>query len=338
MASAMSAKSLGEFQAIFVLKQVLERGAASAQIVVGIGDDAAVLKAKKQPLVWSIDTSAEGVHFDLSWLSLRQAAARAFVAALSDLAAMGARPVAALCALQVPTAVTRAQLRAVADGQSQVATRYSCPVVGGNLCRGSHWIFNTTVLGMAPKPRLRSGARVGDEVWLSGTAGEAAAGLCCLQRGEASHGQSSLAKAIRQCVRAWRQPQALIDTGAALATTAHALLDVSDGVASEARHLAEASRVKVLLDESSLQRCISPALRVVAKHLALDPLQLLLYGGEDYALLGAGNGKSRPPAAACIGRVQAGRGVALVGAKGQRPLAAGFDHLLTDRQRVGPRL
>jgi thiamine-monophosphate kinase len=324
----MGAKSVGEFEAIELLRREHAKVALGRRVALGIGDDAAVLRAGGESWVWTLDSSVEGVHFDLAWCGLRQAAERAFVAALSDVAAMAAAPLAALCALSVPSGATRAQISAVARGQRAAGQRYACPVVGGNITRDTHWAFATTVLGVANGVVSRSGALPGDEIWLIGTAGEAAAGLAWLKRASKRGARlEPKPRSLRRCVRAFLQPQARIEEGLRSGKVAHALLDVSDGVASECWHLAKSSGVRVVLDSRLLLDAASSELRAACRELELDPLELMLFGGEDYALLAAGPAAHRPQGARVLGHVVAGRGAWLRAERGLAPLGHGHDHL-----------
>src|SRR5690606_12854498 len=143
----------------------------------GIGDDAAVLAPGSEPWVCSVDASVQGVHFDLGLVGLADVGYRSFQAAVSDLAAMGARPLAALSALVLPRALSAADIDRLTAGQAEASRETGCPVVGGNVSRGGELGITTTVLGHAAQPILRSGARPGDQVWLLGELGLAAAGL-----------------------------------------------------------------------------------------------------------------------------------------------------------------
>lgn len=294
----------------------------------GIGDDAAVLRTVRRRLVWTVDVAVEGVHFERRFLSLSDIGARSFHAAVSDLAAMGARPIAALSGLVVPVALGARAVRGIALGQAEAARNLRCPVVGGNLSRGGELSVTTTVLGVADRPLTRAGARVGDEVWLIGDVGLAAAGRRLLL---ASHGRGRLPpptrKAIEKCVTAFRRPQALVRAGMRLVERAHAVIDVSDGLVGDARHLAEASGVRLVLEEAALRRILGPELREAAEFLGEDALTLALEGGEDYALVATGPGRKRLRAMRRIGRVEQGRGVVVEGRSGSlRRARGGFDH------------
>jgi thiamine-monophosphate kinase len=239
---------------------------------------------------------------------------------------MGALPVAAVCNLQVPRGATAEQIRQVGRGQARRSLAQRCPIVGGNLSSGDRWQFTTSVLGAAKRPLLRGGALVGDELWLCGAVGEAGAGLSLLQRGSIEVTRSpTLHRAMRRCISAWRSPIARIAFGRELVGRAHAAIDVSDGLASEAEHLANSAQLRIVLHADAL-RGSSAAVRRVAAELELEPLHLLLNGGEDYALLAAGPTRARPKFARVVGRVEAGSGVVLEDATTQRALRGGFDH------------
>jgi thiamine-monophosphate kinase len=166
----------GEVELIAQLARELGR-VSSSSIEVGIGDDAAVLRAGRERLVVTVDDQVEGVHFDLRWLTSEDVGYRSLQAAASDVAAMGAAPLAAVANLRVPKRFPEAQLIELARGQAQAAKQLGCPLVGGNIARGNELSVTTTVIGRATQPLLRSGARVGDELWLVGEVGLARAGL-----------------------------------------------------------------------------------------------------------------------------------------------------------------
>lgn len=295
--------------------------------LVGIGDDAAVLEFGRELLIWTIDTSVENVHFRLEWLSLRDVGTRSFHAAVSDVAAMGGRPVAALSNLVVPRSLTSADVLAVAEGQAAAAKELRCPVVGGNLSRGGELSVTTAVLGRARKPLLRSGAVPGDDLWLVGNVGLARAGLLFLSRKRSPRRAAQAKRAVAACVGAWRNPRARIGEALALAGAAHAAIDVSDGLSTDAAHLAEESRVRVVIEEQALRAALPRSLEMAASLLDTDALGLALQGGEDYALLATGPGRSRPRCAERIGRVEKGRGVVLESGRAIRRIdAGGFDH------------
>ncbi len=321
-----ASRSWGELEAIELLQAALApRGRGAAGVELGIGDDAAVIAPTRGRMVWTVDASVEGVHFDRRWLTLEDVGYRSLNAAASDLAAMGARPIAALSALVLPAAISRRELAALGDGQAEAARDLGCPVVGGNVARGGELSVTTTVLGACAKPLLRSGARVGDELWLVGDVGLARAGFELLRAGR----QRRPGAAARACIAAWRRPRALLARGRALVGRAHAAIDVSDGLGGDARQLAASSGVRVVVDERALRAALPFALVEACARLDADPIALALAGGEDYALLATGAARRRPRWARAIGRVERGAGALLEPAVGgrARPLERGFDHL-----------
>jgi thiamine-monophosphate kinase len=332
--SMARAREISEFAAISRLAALFSD--PSAHVAVGVGDDAAVLtplrpvhaagaRARAARLVWTVDTAVEHVHFERRWLSLSELGWRSFQAAASDVSAMAGAPLAALSSVIFPPRFASAELEQVARGQRAAARSLGCAVVGGNLSRGAELSITTTLVGRTERPLLRSGARVGDELWLCGEVGLAAAGLRLLQRG-ILRGKSP---AARRALLAFRRPRAQLAAGLALARRAHAAIDISDGLAGDAAHLARASQVRLVIDVSALEATLTPAVRRLAPELGVTALELALYGGEDYALLAAGPKRARPPAARVIGQVEQGRGVWLApdGKDGERHRAGlGFEH------------
>jgi thiamine-monophosphate kinase len=306
---------MDELGRIAMLSRVL--GAVAPGVDVAIGDDAAVLSPPAGRLVWTIDEQVEGVHFRRDLASWHEVGWRSYMAAASDVCAMGASPWCALASLVVPGDVDDAALEEIARGQKGAADAAGAPVVGGNLARGPVLSIATTLLGTCDHAVQRRGARAGEGLWMAGRVGLAAAGLRALE------GEMAAQPAFATAILAWRTPRALIAEGRALADGATAAIDVSDGLARDADHLAQASGVLLVLDEAALLE--DQGLLDAARALGDDALDLALHGGEDYALVAA---SPRPIAGfRRIGEVRAGRGLALRGASGERTLAPrGFDH------------
>jgi thiamine-monophosphate kinase len=318
------APQLSEFTAIPRLKALFGRRAAG--VTVGIGDDAAVLRlAARSGMVWTVDTAVEHVHFERAWLSWEDLGWRSFHAAASDVSAMGGTPIAALSSVIFPAGFSAVELEQVARGQRAAARVLGCGVVGGNLSRGAELSITTTLLGHAPRPLLRSGARPGDQLWLCGDLGLAAAGLRLLQRGA----RQASSVAARRALAAFRRPRAQLQAGLALSGRARAAIDISDGLAGDAAHIAQASNVRLVIDLDALDLALTPALRRLALELGVSALSLALYGGEDYALIATGPARARPAEARVIGHIQAGKGVWLALSETGRQIRAGrgFEHL-----------
>jgi thiamine-monophosphate kinase len=328
---------MDERERIALLARTLAPRAPGRGVEVGIGDDAAVLRvtdasgspAVQGRLVWTIDEQVAGTHFERGLLSWHDVGWRSLMAAASDVAAMGAEPWCALCALVLPDDFGDEALGELARGQSDAAAALGAPVVGGNLSRGPALSIATTLLGTCARPVVRGGARAGDALWMAGAVGLAAAGLLALRLGRG--GEPGLAHAVE----AWRRPRALVDAGRAMAGIANASVDVSDGLAGDVGHIAEASEVSIVLDEGAL--AADASLGRAAAALGASALDLALHGGEDYAIVAA----SPSPIAGFrrIGEVRAGKGLALrtAGGSEQALEARGFDHFRTNTPQAASR-
>lgn len=269
----------------------------------GIGDDCATVGDAPGTLVWTIDEQAENTHFRRDWLTWRDVGYRSFVAAASDIAAMGGKASHALTALALPKEFPDDAFVALTEGQLEAARAVGASIVGGNLARANAVHVTTTVLGRAERPIARSGAKVGDGVWLAGAVGLAGLGLRALERGVAS-------PELRAAVAAWRRPSPLFVEADAMAPLASAAIDVSDGLARDAAHMASASDVRIVFERALLDAygerigVTSPAAA-----LGVDGLEAMLHGGEDYALVVAS--RSAIEGFFRIGSVVRGAGIAL---------------------------
>ena len=320
---------VSEFEQIARIRKKL--GAPKSDVIVGIGDDAAVVRVGKQPLVATVDALVESVHFDLAYVLPEEVGHRALAVNLSDLAAMGARAKYALVSLSLPPEKSERFVSGFYQGLAALAKKQGVQVIGGNLARSPGPIFvDVTALGEADTPVLRSGAQAGDAIAVVGRLGEAAAGLRLLR----SMGRdNALSKWERLC-RAQLLPQPLLEEGRFLGKgVATSLIDVSDGLASELGHIATASKVRMQIETERLP--LSPVLAEAAARLSLRPLDLVLYGGEDYALLFTFRPRDWKKVHArfgdqvtVIGQVRRGpaRLSIIKAGKSYRLAAAGFDH------------
>ena len=290
-------------------------------VLLSIGDDAAVLAPGMLPLVWTVDTAVEGVHFRREWLTFEDIGWRSAMAASSDVAAMGARPLGLLSALVLPPSLTDEELEALARGQAAAAAALGTAVIGGNLSRGAELSLTTTVLGVAERPLERTAAKAGDLVALAGAVGLARAGLEALRRGPSS-------AATEPAIVAWRRPRARIAEGLVAAPLAHAAIDLSDGLALDAWRVATASRVRIELDEQRILESGGAELADAARAVSLEPLELALHGGEDYALLITLPEGLELPGFLPVGRCTEGQGIAVRDATGavSDVVPSGFDH------------
>lgn len=256
--------SLGPGREFDVIRELLDTWGPRA---VGIGDDAAVLSvARGDALVASVDAVVEGRHFRPGWLTPRQLGYRAVAAALSDIAAMAARPVGVLIAIAAPPDL-RGQLREIAAGIGEAVDFARTHVVGGNLTAANELSITTTVLGSAFDPLTRSGARAGDHVYVTGRLGGVAAALHALDAGAPV--EAFCHRFVRPIPRL-AEARWLADRGATAA------IDVSDGLVADMRHLATASGASVELEGRDV-----PCFPGV-------PLTIALQSGEEYELLVTG--------------------------------------------------
>jgi thiamine-monophosphate kinase len=321
-------KRLRDRGEIALLEEIRRLVPAAPGVLVGPGDDAAVLERSPHQVLLTTDALVEGVHFRRPWLTARELGARAFEVAASDVAAMGGRVRAVLLAIAAPAGWPVDDLRGVVRGVESAARRAGGALVGGNLASARELALTVTVLGDAPaRPLLRSGARNGDQLFVTGRLGGAAFGLRLLT------GARSLpaGETARRC---WRRPVARLQAGRALATAgiATAMMDLSDGLLVDAGRLARASGVGLVIDATRVP--LAPALRGLDSRAARG---LAMCGGEDYELLFAVSPRRLARLAALdlgcaatrIGEVQAGRGVTVVDAEGRRlpmPRRAGHEH------------
>ncbi len=284
----MLLSTLGEFGLIERLNRILaEPGATSSagSVTLGIGDDAALLLLPAgHELVATIDALVEGVHFRRDWSSAEDIGWKALAVNVSDLGAMGARPVSALVTLGLPADTSPKWVERFYRGLGECGAHYGCPVVGGDTVRSPQGIsLSVAALGSVASGRAvrRNGARPGDLVCVIGVLGESAAGLALLERG----GSMVRRKRYAPLIEWHRRPAPPVKAGAALADAglATAMLDLSDGLASDLQHIARRSGVGIRIESERLP--ISDATRRLAAELGLsDALSWALHGGEDYQL------------------------------------------------------
>ena len=253
----------------------------------GIGDDAAVVEPTRGTLdVITTDTLVEGIHFDRSIVSAVDVGHKSLAVNLSDLAAMGATPRVAVLSLVLPAALKAIELDQLIEGLLRLADRHGVSLVGGNIT-STHGplVVGMTAVGSVRRRRVitRTGGRPGDELWITGTVGAAAAGLGYLQQHLTSSPEET--DDIRRCIERYRRPEPQVRIGMLLGRNrvARAGVDLSDGLADGLRQIARASGTGAVIDGQLVP--LEPAATRWFSSRGLDPLAASVASGDDYELL-----------------------------------------------------
>jgi thiamine-monophosphate kinase len=268
------------------------------RLLQGIGDDTAVLQAGDQTLLWTADMLVEGVHFRLDWIDPAALGWKSLAVNLSDIAAMGGEPASALLSIALPAEHTCAWLDAFVDGFADCAQTYGVALIGGDTNRAERVVIDVSVLGIVTgQPVLRSGARAGDWLLVTGALGGSRTGLFALMAGKAS--EVDLAPHFR--------PTPRLQAGTlARELGATAMMDLSDGLAADLPKLLRASGVGAIVYAAQVP--VHPAAAHWAQTQGIDPIAFAIAGGEDYELLIAA---PLPVAQQLLERVPAETGVPL---------------------------
>lgn len=268
-------------------------------LIVGIGDDGAVIKASPQNLVAATDMAVEGVHFKREWSSLHDIGAKLTAANLADIYAMGGTPKYLLVSAGLTKDFGIPEIEELANGIKSEADLVGVSIVGGDLSSAEKLVISITALGEVEKPITRSGAKVGDVVITSGLAGKSVAGLNQLQNGISDS----------PFIRAHKKP----DVNYKLATkfqNVNSMCDVSDGLLSELNLIASASKVGIEIDVELVK--VIPGFEALAEIAGSDIWQWVLTGGEDHIFV-ATTSAQIPVGAYQIGKVVTGNKVTVPG-------------------------
>jgi thiamine-monophosphate kinase len=274
---------MNEFDRIETFLEAFSRRPSPA----GPGDDAAVLPPSPRPQVVTTDSLVEGVHFSRRTFRFEDVGHKALAVNLSDVAAMGARPTWALCALQLPEDVGTADLRKLSTGMAALAAAHGVALIGGNVARSLQLSITVTLAGEIPKgrrPVTRAGARPGHVVYVSGPLGSASAGLEALTDGKrevTKQGPVTVDKAWEALVLAQRMPSPHVRWGLEAAPFVSSGIDVSDGLLADLGHVCVASGVGMALETGAL-----PVLEALLQFAESEKRvhTHALTGGEDYVL------------------------------------------------------
>ncbi len=300
--SGASDRTIGQTDEFELIRLIQPSTDVPARVLVGPGDDAAVVSAPGS-LVVSTDALVAGVHFRIEWSTPQQIGRKLIAVAATDIEAMGATPDTAVIALCLPAETSLKWLTEFADGVNEEAQKIGVCIVGGDLTRSPNVVATVTIWGtLAGEPILRSGAQPGDVIATKGRLGWAAAGLGALARGFRSP---------RAVVSAQLCPEPPYGAGLeARAAGATSMIDVSDGLLADLGHIAEASGCTLDIDPDTIP--VAEPIAAVAAASNKSPLQFVLAGGEDGALAATFPSGSVPEGWLEIGKVSAGEPQVLV--------------------------
>jgi thiamine-monophosphate kinase len=275
-----SAKLDGEFELIARLSAGIRPG---RRTLLGIGDDCAIISRPRRSTLFTIDSMVENIHFDLRWGTPDALGARALAVNLSDIAAMGGRPTACVVNLAVRAGISARTLERIYSGLRRAAHEAATDIVGGNVTRARELSITIAMLGeIGPGVMRRDAARIGDEIFVTGTLGDAALGWRILAGRLKARGNAKKVRAATKfLIDRALCPHPRLYAGQRLAALrpTPAAIDISDGLMQDLGHILERSRVGAEIDASRIP--VSAAYRVLMR----DNLEHALSGGEDYELI-----------------------------------------------------
>ena len=332
----MSGDRPGEDDLVRLIRGLVRRRAPG--LLTGVGDDCAVLETRGgAALLVTTDLLVEDVHFRRRWAEPADIGAKAMAVNVSDIAAMGGTPRWALVGLGCPEGTTADEIEAFYEGALAVSDAHGVAIVGGDTSVSpSGWLVSVTLLGEAARPVLRSTARPGDVVAVTGTLGRSAAGLAVLERETAPRGVD--AALLDDVTGAHLRPRPRVDEGRWLAGAGGvtAMMDLSDGLATDLGRLVAESGAGARVDVERLP--IAAATRAVAEALDADPIDWATGGGEDYELLVVceptafarlrdGLPEATGTMLTAVGEIVAGSGTRWLDGRGRAvAVAPGFEH------------
>jgi thiamine-monophosphate kinase len=268
----MKIKDIGEFGLI----DKITRKPKDKDILIGIGDDAAVINQYKGLQVLTTDCLVEGDHFRREWFSPEQIGMKAIEINVSDVAAMGGIPRFALVSLAIPKDLDVGLIEGMYKGMWKICEKYDIEIIGGNMTHCDCIVLSITLIGIVEKDRLslRNEAKPGDKIYVSGPIGNGRAGLRLFLKG---------IQGFEKVKTLYLEPKANLDLALKISPYVNAMIDISDGLAPEIGHICKNSKCGALIYKEKIP--ISDNVRDVARHLLEDEYDYALYGGEDFQLL-----------------------------------------------------
>ena len=325
----MKLAGIGELPLVEKLRDRFSR--KKTGVLLGIGDDAAVIRPSGLPLLITTDMMVEGVHFDFSYATPYQVGYKLVSVNVSDVYAMGGTPQYLLLDFGAPGTMELKSFTRLFDGVEAAMKLYGVSLVGGDVSSAGELVLSGAVIGYGKKALRRAGARAGDRIYVTGNLGDSACGLALLKRMkkpvEIEKGKKALLpplswKVIRPLITRHLMPTAV--RPGRFADTASAMMDISDGLLIDLSRLCRESGVGALLYEEGIP--VSDALREASAQLRKDPLDFAFAGGEDYELLFT-SPRSSVAGAFCVGEIT-GQGMIMQDRRGRlRKISAkGYRH------------
>ncbi|NIA30153.1 MAG: thiamine-phosphate kinase [Actinobacteria bacterium] len=268
--------NIKEFGGEFKLIEKLSRTARNKNVIVGIGDDAAVVKFGNQKLIITSDMMCEDEHFSTTYYSPKQIGIKAMASNLSDIAAMGARPLYAIVSISLSDKTTVEVVGEIYRGLYQATDAYNVDIIGGDTTHASILVINITLFGETDNGKIitRAGARPGDVIKVTGPLGGSEAGLRLLK---------DKVRGFERVKKLHTEPSCRLDISDQIAHYATAMADISDGLASDLRNICKSSGVGAIINREAIP--VADDVKRAALLLGTLPADLALYGGEDYELL-----------------------------------------------------
>jgi len=268
----MKIKDIGEFGLI----DRITKKPKDKDILVGIGDDAAVVKTDKGLQVLTTDCLVEGDHFRREWFTPEQIGMKAIEINVSDIAAMGATPKYVLVELALPGNLDVKFVEELYKGMWKVCDKYDIEIIGGNMTHCDNIVISITLTGEVDKKNLclRSGAKPGDFIFVSGHLGNGRAGLRLFQEN---------LKGFEKVRKAYLEPKAQLETALKIAAYSNSMIDVSDGLAPEVKHICDESKCGAIIYKDKIP--VKDEVREVVNELREDEYDYALFGGEDFELV-----------------------------------------------------
>ncbi len=266
-------KQIGELEMIDRMEERILDTLTSEKVVKGIGDDCAVVEDEEDLMLLTTDMLVSGDHFNLDWHTPWQIGWKSAVVNISDIAAMGGLPEWGLVSVAIPSDTEVELIDGIYDGMADASEEYGLNLIGGDTTHGDILVINVAVIGNVEPENLclRGDAQAGDSIFVTGDLGKSWAGLELLREGKSGYTDYHL------------QPTARLDEARKLAPKVNAMIDVSDGLASEVDHICEESSVGAEVYKDKIP--ISDRTRDTASKLDVDPYRWALSGGEDFELV-----------------------------------------------------